>query len=182
MIERLCKNGVEITLEEVLREAENERALGRPHLARALVKRGHVNSVAAAFERFLHDASDAYVPLERLSSLKAIALMKASSAISVLAHPMRLREPEHVEELIALGIDGLEVIHPTASNEDEQRLRNMAVRSGLIATGGTDFHAPVPGRPIGVEYRDEDLEMLRSALAKAAAGAPPAAPISEASP
>ena len=70
---------------------------------------------------------------------------------------MRLRDPAHIEELVALGVDGIEVIHPTAGVQDEARLRGVAARYGLLETGGTDFHAPDADRQIGVHANAEML-------------------------
>lgn len=70
------------------------------------------------------------------------------------------RDGAHIEALIALGVDGIEVIHPTANAADETRLRAIAAEHDLIITGGTDFHAPVERRPIGIELLQSHLLAL----------------------
>lgn len=151
MVERLNVLGLAIAIDDVVAQANSAASLGRPHLARALLAKGHVTSVQEAFDRYIADDGDGYVALERLTSREIIDLVHRSGGVAVIAHPMRLRDPAHIEELIELGVDGVEVIHPTASAQDEQRLRAIAAQHDLIVTGGTDFHAPVAGRPIGVE-------------------------------
>lgn len=164
MVERLNGLGLEVTMEDVLRIASGATSLGRPHLARALVELGHATSVSNAFERFLADDAPGYSALKRLSAQQIIDLVHQSGGIAIVAHPMRLREASHLSELIELGVDGIEVTHPTASIEDERNLRMLAREKGLVVTGGTDFHAPVPGRPIGVDFPEEDVLAFQSRL------------------
>jgi hypothetical protein len=107
--------------------------------------------VQEAFDRYIADEGDGFVALKRLTSEEIIAMIHRCGGIAVVAHPMRLRDPAHLEELCELGADGVEVIHPTADADAQAMLREFAERRGLLTTGGTDFHAPVEGRPIGVE-------------------------------
>lgn len=151
MVERLNVLGLAIAIDDVVDQANSTASLGRPHLARALVAKGHVATVQEAFDRYIADEGDGYVALKRLTSGEIIDRIHRSGGVAVIAHPMRFREQAHIEELIALGVDGIEVIHPSANAEDETRLRAIAAEHDLIITGGTDFHAPVEGRPIGVE-------------------------------
>lgn len=164
MVARLNAIGLEIHIDEVIAQASSAASLGRPHLARALVLKGHVENVQQAFDLYIADDGDGYVALQRLTSGEIIGLIHASGGIAVIAHPMRLRSPGHIEELVALGVDGIEVSHPTASIEDEARLRSIAAEHDLLITGGTDFHAPVEGRDIGVEVDDLEMQALKARL------------------
>lgn len=163
MVGRLNLLGVEVAIEDVVAQAAGASSLGRPHLARALVVKGHVQTVQEAFDRFIADDGDGYVALERLSSAQIIDLIHASGGVAAVAHPVRLREAAHLEELHALGVDGIEVIHPTADAQAERELREFAVARGLLVTGGSDFHAPAE-KTIGVEFEQEAVAMLRSRL------------------
>lgn len=162
MVSRLNAIGLEIHIDEVIAQAASAASLGRPHLARALVLKGHVENVQQAFDLYIADDGDGYVALQRLTSGEIIDLVHASGGVAVIAHPMRLRSPGHIEELVALGVDGIEVIHPTASTEDEARLRSIAAEHDLVVTGGTDFHAPVEGRHIGVEIDDGGVQAFKA--------------------
>lgn len=164
MVARLNALDVAIAIEDVAAQATGARSLGRPHLARALVAKGHVQTVQEAFDRYIADEGDGYVALERLTSKHVIELIHESGGVAVVAHPMRLRDPAHLEELAALGVDGIEVIHPTADRDAQELLRDFASKRGVITTGGTDFHAPVPERSIGTGLREGEIESLRSAI------------------
>lgn len=164
MVDRLRDLGIEVTMADVQAQVSGASSLGRPHLARALVAKGAVASVQEAFDRYLADEGDGFVALERLTSAQIIAMIHRCGGVAVIAHPMRLRDPAHLEELCELGADGIEVIHPTADADAQAMLREFAATRGLLATGGTDFHAPVEGRPIGVEL--EQLPALIRGVAR----------------
>jgi hypothetical protein len=166
MVARLRSNGLRITVEDVRKEAGNASSLGRPHLARALVRNGEVGSVQEAFDRYLADDRDGFVGLDRLQSAQAIELAHESEALVVVAHPLRLREKTALDELRALGADGVEVIHPTADAAATSDLTDYALRNGLLVTGGSDFHAPSPSHQPGIELAPEHVQRLweRSAV------------------
>lgn len=171
MIERCRALGLDVTIDDVRRQAATAASLGRPHLARAFVERGFVPDVQTAFDRYLADEGQGYVALERLTSDRAIALVHDSGGVAVVAHPKRLRAPEHLRELLDAGADGIEVLHPTADEADRALYERLARERDVLITGGTDFHAPVEGRPLGVNLSERDVRALRDAIAKRAAAA-----------
>jgi 3',5'-nucleoside bisphosphate phosphatase len=166
MLDRLKGLDIAITLDDVRVQAKGAASLGRPHLARALVERGHVSTIQEAFDRYLADEGTGFVALQRLSSRHIIDLIRASGGVSSVAHPKRLREPQHLDELRRLGVDGVEVVHPSADAALETQLREFAGDHGLLVTGGTDFHFPTE-RPIGVEFQNGDAARLLDAVARA---------------
>lgn len=135
MVARLNLLEVEIAIDDVVAQATGASSLGRPHLARALVAKGCVQTVQAAFDRFIADDGGGYVALERLTSAQIIDLIHASGGVAVVAHPVRLREAAHLQELCELGVDGIEVIHPTADAASERILREFATERGLARHG-----------------------------------------------
>ncbi|HET9393779.1 MAG TPA: hypothetical protein VFO29_09725 [Candidatus Rubrimentiphilum sp.] len=164
MLEQLQPFGIDVTMDEVLREAKNASSIGRPHLARVLVSKRHVASVQEAFDRYLADEQTCFVPLPRLACTEIMDLAHEAGGVLVAAHPMRLRDIADLQTLCEAGLDGVEVIHPTACASDEMMLMEFARARGLLTTGGTDFHAPA-GKEIGVELPAEALEELREAIA-----------------
>jgi predicted metal-dependent phosphoesterase TrpH len=160
MIDRCNDLGLDICMADVQAQSVGASSLGRPHLARALLEKGLVDSVQDAFDRFLSDDGTGYVALERLSSSVAIELIHASGGVAIVAHPKRLRKPEHLDELVALGADGVEIFHPTADTADQARFSLFAAERDLLTTGGTDFHAPVAGRELGIHIDPSATERL----------------------
>lgn len=184
MVEALRTIGIEIPGDYLPPPPWEGQAIGRPHIARALIRMGLVNTMEQAFDRFLEEGRPAYVPLAHLSATQAISLLKAAGAVPVLAHPMRLRlEPQVLEAFVAFlreaGLQGLEVYHPSAGRRDIPMLQGIADRLGLLATGGSDFHgdkgtrAMLGGLPGGWHTWEQDLAALRQAMLEAK---PPATP------
>lgn len=165
MVEEVRKSGIDVSMNDVRAQASGTVSLGRPHLARALVACGAVATVQEAFDSYLADDRGAYVPLERLTSARAIELIHASGGVAVAAHPTRLHNESDLGELITLGLDGIEVVHPSADADSQRRLMALTREHGLLATAGTDFHAPVEGRPIGVPFPAREIDRLREAIA-----------------
>jgi hypothetical protein len=167
MIARCNELGLDVCMSDVKAQSVGASSLGRPHLARALHAKGLVNSVQDAFDRFLADEGTGYVALERLPSRNAIELIHASGGVAIIAHPKRLQHPEHLAELVALGADGIEVFHPTADLADQAFFSEFAAGRNLLATGGSDFHAPVPGRELGITIESAAIERLLEAIRRA---------------
>jgi 3',5'-nucleoside bisphosphate phosphatase len=165
MVHRLNVIGLPVHIEDVVAQAVGTTSLGRPHLARALVAKGCVDTVQEAFDKYIADDGDGYVALKRLTSGEVIDLTHRSGGVAVIAHPLRLRSTSHIEQLVALGVDGIEVIHPTADAEDNLRLRSIAAEHCLLVTGGTDFHGPVDGTPIGAMLESAEIERLCDRIA-----------------
>ena len=168
MILRLQRLRIEITMADVQAQVTGASSLGRPHLARALVAKGLVQTVQEAFDRYIADEGDGFVALERLTSGEIIAMIHRCGGVAVIAHPLRLRDPAHVHELYELGADGVEATHPTADFAAQAMLRKFALSRGLLLTGGTDFHYPVAERGLGVELERADIEALRCAIERRA--------------
>lgn len=160
MIARLNGLGIDVTMDDVEAHVTGASSLGRPHLARTLVAKGMVASVQEAFDRYIADEGDGFVALKRLSSQEIIAMIHRCGGVAVVAHPMRLRDLAHLEDLLEYGVDGVEVLHPTADVEAQAMLREFAAKHGLITTGGTDFHEPVPERPIGIDLAAAEIAQL----------------------
>lgn len=121
--------------------ADDGKAAGRPHVARALVAAGHVGSVDEAFARFLGIDGPAYAAREGIGPREAIAAIAAAGGIAVLAH--RRDAPEHpvlIEGLKRAGLEGIEVYHRGFDEADFERMGRFADATELIASGGTDFH------------------------------------------
>ncbi|MGF1575749.1 MAG: PHP domain-containing protein [Cyanophyceae cyanobacterium] len=118
---------------------------GRPHLAQALVKAGHVRNNREAFDRLLGDDGPAFVPFGKFSALDGIQLLRDCDAIPVWAHPHLFRGDtveRTLRDLVAAGLRGIEVYHPEQSKSTTQGLAALARKYDLVWTGGSDYHGP----------------------------------------
>src|SRR5205085_2835921 len=125
IVEKLNSLGIELTLDEVLQQS-NGGAVGRPHVARALIARGAVHDFRDAFMRYLGAAGAAFIPKARLSIEDAIAIAHEAGALAIWAHPGDGGRRDRLEPLVAAGLDGVEVKHPSHSPEDVKRLQALA--------------------------------------------------------
>jgi predicted metal-dependent phosphoesterase TrpH len=148
MVDRLREQGVRIEYEDVLREA-GRGAVGRPHVAAALVTKGWVRTKQEAFDRWLADGRSCAVPKPVFPLAEAIALLQGMGAVPVCAHPGLLKRRELLEEMPAMGLLGVEVYYPKHQPEQQRELLDFARARGLVATGGSDFHSPTQPGPLG---------------------------------
>ena len=143
IVELLNTHGVRITFASVLEQAGGA-AIGRPHVARALIAEGWAVDSRDAFDRYLATGRPGFVPKEQLTVRDAIALIHAAGGIAVVAHPGGQGTRERIEMLTNDGLDGVEVRHPGHSTEDITRLMALVEHFGLVPSGGSDWHG-VPG-------------------------------------
>ncbi|GAC1516686.1 MAG: PHP domain-containing protein [Gemmatimonadaceae bacterium] len=144
MVLRLNALGVPVTMEAVLAEA-GRGAVGRPHVARAIVSGGWVADVREAFDRYLGGGKPAHVAKREFSMADAIEMIHRWGGIAILAHPGYEGTRARIESLAALGLDGVEVLHPSHSSEDIARLGALADHFGLVRSGGSDWHGAGAG-------------------------------------
>ncbi|MGB9660550.1 MAG: PHP domain-containing protein [Moorellaceae bacterium] len=139
IVDRLRSLGYELTWEEVSQFVRG-KAVGRLHIAQALVAKGFMPSIEAAFAQLLDRGRPAYVPRYKITPVEAVQLIVAWRGIPVLAHPGLIGEDEIIEELAADGLRGLEVYYPLHDREAVQRYQALARKLNLLVTGGSDFH------------------------------------------
>lgn len=124
-------------------------SLARPHVARAMVAAGHVKDVREAFDSWLSEGQPAFMERTGPSPAAVIAAVHAAGGLVSLAHPGRTRIDDDIPDLVAAGLDAIEVFHSDHDEDKRVRYGAMAVDYGLLVTGGTDFHAD-PASPLRV--------------------------------
>ena len=161
IVENLMAAGFPITLERV-REIAGNSAISRPHIGRALMEAGVVDSVSEAFAELLDDHGPYYAALRSLPLTEAIDLVTAAGGVPVLAHPRaRAAAPvltaEVLATLVPLGLRGLEADHPDHDAAARTELRGIADDLGLLATGSSDYHGENKPIRIGQERTADDV-------------------------
>lgn len=139
IVENLRGAGLDISFDQLVIAIGNE-AVGRPHIARALVKLGFASSVQEAFEKYLLRGRPGYVPRHKMDPLTAIRCIREAGGVPVLAHPGLVGDDSIITRLVDAGLMGLEVWYPEHTPEQTAHYESMAESLGLIATGGSDFH------------------------------------------
>jgi len=164
MVEKLNQLGYSVSLDRVLEIAQGG-ALGRPHLAEALLEKGYVRSYEESFDTILAKDSPAYVARVGLSPLEAVALVRTHGGVPSLAHPGTVVGLEALlPKMVAAGLAGIEAYYGEHSPEMTERCLALARTHGLVPTGGSDFHGRGEhGVDLGAVFvPPETIEMLRS--------------------
>jgi len=165
MLSRLKGLGIRISLDEI--EAISKGgAIGRPHVAEALLQGGHVEDFNEAFQRYLGHHAPAYVPKPPVTLEEASSIVREAGGVTVLAHPGTLNRDYLIPGWARRGLDGIEVWHSKHDAVAIQRYRGFAQLHGLLMTGGSDFHGDrTPSLNIGcVAVSEEILAPLDAAF------------------
>jgi predicted metal-dependent phosphoesterase TrpH len=170
MVKKLRDLGIEIDDEEIEMILKDVDSPGRPHLARILIEKGVVKDIEEAFAKYLATGKPAYVGRSKMDSIYAINLIRESGAVTVLAHPLLIKEvnlKQLLQQLKSQGLEGVEVDYGYRRPEDMDQVegvRKIAKDLGLIATGGSDFHGDDGHSSLGsVGTSLETINRLRSA-------------------
>jgi predicted metal-dependent phosphoesterase TrpH len=169
IVERIAAD-YDLTWEDVLAESSDGTTLGRPHIADALVRKGHVPNRSAAFESILHWRGGYYEKYYAPSPLEGVRMIVAAGGVPVLAHPAsygkyRPMEDDVIRSLADAGLFGLELDHRDNSPEGKARLRTLATKLGLEITGASDYHGV--GKPNRLGENTTDPAVLDKLVARA---------------
>jgi predicted metal-dependent phosphoesterase TrpH len=145
MVALLQADGFDISLEDVYQAAPDQATIGRPHLADALVAKKIVATRDEAFADLLHNESKYYVTHAAPTPADAIATIKSAGGVAVIAHPFASRRgqiltADSFQDLVAAGLDGIEVHHRDQNAAEQQVLTEIARELHLVTTGASDYH------------------------------------------
>jgi hypothetical protein len=140
MVDLMGKSGVPLTLDEVLAEA-GEGSVGRPHVAKVLLRRGLTGGFQEAFDRWIGNGGPCYVPKIVLDLEEVVDLIRGAGGVPVWAHPGgAVRDGALLHRIVSAGVRGLEAWHPNHSGAVTALVIEEARRLGLLCTGGSDYH------------------------------------------
>lgn len=166
MVRKIGRLGFRLQIEDVRAEASGSAAIGRPHVAQAMVRRGFVGSPGEAFELYIGTGRKAYVPKETPDARVVVGLVWSGGGVPVLAHPGLYGQEDPEEFFRDWELGGIETDHPSHHPEIRARLDQWARRRGIPATAGSDWHgsegsrAYVGCRTVGLDVIDA-LRALR---------------------
>jgi len=144
IIRNLSRDGIKLEFEQIKTVAKN-CSLGRPHIAEVLVENGYVKSINEAFMKYLGYNAPYYEPKKDIHPKEVIKKIKKCKGIPVIAHPSTIHDEQIIYQLIIDGAQGIEVWHPDHTSRWQQKLSEIALKNGLLMTGGSDCH----GRRLG---------------------------------
>ncbi len=160
IVQNLCDAGYPLDIDLVRAEAAHEgTALGRPHVARALIRAGYFSDINTVFRELLVTGKPGYVPSAYMLPHQAVELVAKAGGVPVLAHPSRLKDEAVIDELVQAGLVGIETFYGTHDANQVAHYRDVAAKFGLVMTAGSDFHDPrYNERGVGMEVERADIE------------------------
>ncbi|GMR25397.1 MAG: PHP domain-containing protein [Ignavibacteria bacterium] len=138
IVRKLNHLGLNISMTDVMRISKNS-AIGRPHIAQAMLELELVKSFQDAFNKYIRNGGPAYEGKVHLSPQSAFKIISDAGGLSFVAHPRHMSE-NIIKELIDAGADGIEVIHPSHTKELTRFYRGIVNEYYLLESGGSDFH------------------------------------------
>jgi len=156
IIEKLQDLGFSVSYDEIIKSAKDAKSIGRPHVARIMVKKGYVRTIQEAFEQYLGEGKPAYVRKRAPSLKEAIDIIMEANGIPIVPHPLIFESNslEVLEEILDLyvntGVQGIEVYYdyknnmPSLSDKKIRKATNFLEKycrkNGLLMTIGSDYH------------------------------------------
>ena len=142
IVKKIQELGYDITIADVKKEANGSRSLGRPHIARVMVKKGYFAHVQQVFDALIAEGKPAYCKQEKLTPQQAVDVIHHAGGIASFAHPSEVGNREVAEAILQqVDFDAVEVWHPSALENNETELwLKKAQEHGLLTSGGSDFH------------------------------------------
>lgn len=142
IIENLNRIGFDISYEEVRGEA-GAASIGRPHIARVLIRKGYAATHQEVFMRYLGNRADCFYQTSYPDTLETMALIHQAGGYAILAHPAQKWNFIDIKKLKDGGLDGIECYHPSHNSAMQRRYVDYCTNYGLMITGGSDFHGTV---------------------------------------
>jgi 3',5'-nucleoside bisphosphate phosphatase len=164
-----------LSWDDVVAQSSDGGTIGRPHIADALVARGHVADRSEAFERILHWQSSYYEKYYAPDPIRGVEMIVGAGGVAVLAHPATWGRAPMISEsnlrrLVKAGLFGLEVYHRDNTDEGKVRLLQLAKKLGLAVTGASDFHGG--GKPNQLGENTTAPDVLAAIVARGTGSAP----------
>ncbi|MBL8028266.1 MAG: PHP domain-containing protein [Fibrobacteres bacterium] len=144
IVDRLNAKNILLRFDRVLEFAKGF-SIGRPHIAAAIMAEEYATTYSEAFDKYLGNGTEFYIPIKKLSPKEAIALIKAAGGIAVLAHPYVFEDQTIVERLLKEGFDGIEIFYPKQPSTTVRNFRQLCQKYNLLESGGSDCHGEYYG-------------------------------------
>ena len=169
MADKLAGMGKPVDRESLLAPRPNGQSLGRPSLARALVRAGHVADMRQAFDQLIGDGKPAFIPRRGPCPADVIGIIKRAGGLASLAHPGLLKRDDLIPDMIGAGLTAVEAFHSEHDAPTTQRYLAFAERHGILVSGGSDYHGEKERRRAAfgsVGLPAERFERLKASVAR----------------
>ena len=140
IIAKLNRIRIPLKLKSVLERSGTQNSIGRPHIANTMVEEGFAETYDEVFQKYIGIGKPAYEANYPFPPEEAVRMISEAGGLSFIAHPAHYVNAEMLYQLVKLGIDGIEVVHPSHSSEETEYYKKFADENSLLKCGGSDFH------------------------------------------
>jgi len=169
IVDKLNKIKIPIKFESVLEKSGVQNSIGRPHIASTMVEKGYAESYDEVFDKYLGIGRPAYEANCPFPPAEAIKMIAQAGGLSFIAHPSHYVNEDLLRQFQKLGLDGVEVVHPSHSPDETEWLRNFADGNGFLKCGGSDYHGGLKNDDANMgKYSSEErwLESMQKKLGR----------------
>lgn len=163
ILKRLAELNMPIDEEEfldavaALSPKQQNRIIGRPHIAQMMVKLGYVQSIPEAFKKYIGEEKPCFVQEKHISPEKTIEVIRKAGGVAIIAHPHLIKKTEILKRLLEMDFDGIECYYSKFFSHEHLRWIKIANHRKWLITGGSDFHGDIkPTIPLGCSWIDEE--------------------------
>lgn len=164
IIANLFDLGIDITYND-MQAIAGDGVVGRPHFGTLLINLGKVQSMQAAFDKYLRKGRPAYAAREKLPVPEAIEIIHKAKGLAVLAHPGTItldnnKTMDLIQNFVNVGLDGIEAYYPIHSVGFRKQLLAFCEQENLVVTGGSDYHGDIrPGTRLGTMQKKQRVPL-----------------------
>lgn len=159
----LTEKGMPITEEELILSVTPEDnpsaipVIGRPHIAKLMVKKNYVTNIREAFHKHIGEGRPCYAKGNFFTPEETIKVIHEAKGFAVIAHPHLVDSSKTLTKLLQLNFDGIECYYAKFPASDHEPWLKIARHRNWMITGGSDFHGDIkPMIPLGCSWVDED--------------------------
>ncbi len=158
----LNEHGIALNEEDVLaslspNSASVHCAIGRPHIALAMLKKGYIHTIQEGFNKYLGDGKPCYFPGESFTVQETIDIIHQAKGLAVIAHPHLIDHSATLKQLLEMDFDGIECYYARFNKESLKRWLKIAEHRQWLITGGSDYHGAIkPNTPLGSSWVSEE--------------------------
>ncbi len=161
ILDKLREYNINLNFNELLLEAKDAYSIGRPHIARIMLRNGYISNIREAFDRYIGDNKPCYVKKMLFPIDQTVKLIHDSKGIASLAHPSESGVLDYIDDIKDMGIDGIEVYTPKNDKRTIEVLKLYCLKNNLLITGGSDFHGDYEYTPFGIDRINADKFMIK---------------------
>jgi predicted metal-dependent phosphoesterase TrpH len=157
ILDLLTQHGMPLTEEDLHHSTHSKGTIGRPHIALAMMKKGYIQTIQQAFQKYIGEGKPCYSPGARFSVEETVGVIHQAHGLAVIAHPHLIGKSDVLNDLLNMDFDGIEGYYARFHSTKNERWVQIGNRKNWLITGGSDFHGAIkPELSLGCSWTNQD--------------------------